>query len=162
MVKGTELTTDNITEIITLLANNESDNEIITKFHIGHHRLTKLKNKYITDIDSIRNSLALSRQKEIPSKVSLLIDNALNELKTDKTKLNKAKYQDICKSLKEMHHILRLETGQSTANEMLISKGMTDDQLREYIMTGNTPKDLDKTSNIEPEDASMPTEEDVK
>ena len=136
MVKGTELSKEQLNELIGLIALEYPTDKLQAKFHIGFDRLNNIKNKYDSEIQVYRGKLALEREKQINPMLISVVYEGLKDICDNKGKIRSARFGELSRGIEALYKSFRLSNGQSTDN-VLVAQEMDTEQLKEFILNGN-------------------------
>ena len=134
MIKGTELSVEHIELIYQDVANGVKSYKIMKKYSIGYDRYLNITNKGCNKIDEYRQKLALAVQKDFIPKALLKRNEILDSI--DGKDIKGAKLASKTAAIHDLTIDKRLEAGLSTDNIAIISKDLTDEQLRDFILNG--------------------------
>lgn len=138
--KGTELTKDNIVEIIDKYANGVNESTIGKEFHIGYKRLKDIINNNRTEIERLRQLIRTERTEKL---IDINTKRALEVVESiSKEDIRKASLQAKARSSADMYGMARLAAGESTQNVAIASKDMSkEDILKDILEEDNTDSD---------------------
>jgi hypothetical protein len=134
MVKGIaiDITGDRLSELLIRVAHNESISSIMRHYNIGYSRYNNICNREKDRIDKIRQELAIEREKQFASKAIIKRDEILNSI-TEKD-IKTSKLASKTAAIHDLTIDKRLETGQSTDNISVLSRELSDEDLKKYII----------------------------
>jgi hypothetical protein len=131
----TLLTSDMLNDICLDYINGSKIGKLTKKYSIGYDRILKILNNESGRIDKLRAEIAIKQEKEfvpiVISKRSEILERITPEV------IKKAKLGQMASAISDLTNVKRLEQGLSTDNIAIVSKGLSDEQLREYILSGN-------------------------